>query len=492
MKNHTLNALCCTIPLLLAGCDNTVPVAQKDDSGIRVKPGDDLRTIVAGAPAGARFILTKGVYRQQSFVPRDRQEFIAEPGAILNGAMVLRDWRKEGPYWVQEGLPPPLHPVGMCGSSNDPVERRTCAYREDLFLDGKVYQRVDELNAVGPGRWYFDNGRAYLSDDPSGRLAELSVTPNAISGSAKGVVLRNLTVEKYASAAQAGAIDARKSSGWQVIDVRAIWNHGVGIYISNDMVVRGGSYSYNGQMGMGGAGSRSVIEGVEIAHNNYAGFMTNWEAGGAKFVYSDGLVLRNNCVHHNKGNGLWTDIDNINIVIEGNKVFDNEGIGIAHEISYKATIRNNHVARNGRNLDSWLWGSQILVQNSQNVDVYGNVVEVAPTYGNGISLIYQNRGAGVYGPYLTANNNVRENQVTLRGLKGKSGMVADFEVERFWDKMQNRFHQNRYVVPANSGRNWSYKGDRQFADAQALGFEKNSTLKVASDTPMALSCEKAG
>ena len=28
--------------------------------------------------------------------------------------------------------------------------------------------------------------------------------------------------------------------------------------------------------------------------------------------------------------------------------------------------------------DIWLWGSQILVQNSSNVEVYGNTVYVAP------------------------------------------------------------------------------------------------------------------
>ena len=51
--------------------------------------------------------------------------------------------------------------------------------------------------------------------------------------------------------------------------------------------------------------------------------------------------------------------------------------GIKHEISYDAIIRNNIVAGNGGSFDEWLWGSQILVQNSSNVEVYGNFVEVA-------------------------------------------------------------------------------------------------------------------
>ena len=99
----------------------------------------------------------------------------------------------------------------------------------------------------------------------------------------------------------------------------------------------------------------------------------------------------------------------------------NQQNGIAHEISYTATIRNNYLRGNGyvpfsppnllfgppcpiAHLSSptryafnpWLWGSQILVQNSQNVSVYNNIV-VVDKLGNGISIIYQNRGTGKYG-----------------------------------------------------------------------------------------------
>lgn len=490
MRKIILLNLCVTLPVVLAACDNTAPVG-KADREVQLRPGDDLRTIVADAPEGTRFVLTKGVYRQQRFAPKDRQEFVGMPGAVLNGAMVLVGWQQKGGHWVKEGLPAPLQRTGMCGKEDDPVDTDICTYREDLFLDGRVYQRVGELKDLGPGKWFYRDGTAFVSDDPSGRVAELSVTPNAITSTANNVVLRNLNIEKYATAAQAGAIDARDTEGWQIIDVTAKWNHGLGVYIGRKMLVRGGSYSHNGQMGMGGAGNQSVVEGVEMAYNNYAGFMPTWEAGGAKFVFSNDLVIRNNCVHHNYGNGIWTDIDNINITIEGNKVFDNEGSGIMHEISYKATIRNNTVVRNGRNKYDWLWGSQIVVQNSQDVDVHGNVVEVAPDFGNGISLIYQNRGAGKYGAYLTANNNVSDNQVILTGAKGKSGMVADFEGDRFWNQMGNKFHKNAYIAPANNGANWSFKGDKTWSELQAMGFEESSTLKLAVRRPMAVSCAKA-
>ena len=68
--------------------------------------------------------------------------------------------------------------------------------------------------------------------------------------------------------------------------------------------------------------------------------------------------MRDSCVHHNAGPGLWTDFDNIHTLYEGNTVFLNGEDGIKHEISYDATIRNNVVAANGQSKDNWLWGSQ--------------------------------------------------------------------------------------------------------------------------------------
>ncbi len=451
---------------------------------ITLQAGDDIQVAVDAAPEGARFVLEPGIYRQQKFTPKNRQQFIGKPGAILNGAMLLTSWQNHGDYWMEPNVPAPLQPHGRCrGGSN------LCKYREDLFIDGRLYQRVATSEDLGPGKWLYLDGAARLTDDPSGHLVELSVTPRAVGGDAADVVLRNLIIEKYASAAQAGAIDARNSNGWQVLDVTARWNHGIGIYIGAGMLVRGGSYNNNGQMGMGGAGNQALIENVEIAYNNYSDFAPTWEAGGTKFVRSDGLIIRNNCVHHNDGNGLWTDIDNVNVLYEGNKVFDNTGIGIIHEISYSAVIRNNTIARNGHNKDNWLWGSQILVQNSQDVEVYGNSVEIAPDFGNGIGLIYQDRGNGRYGPYLTTNINVHHNQVVHTGPKGTSGMVVDFDRKTFWNQMTNRFHQNTYINLSDNSRSWMFDNrELRWAGVQARGFEENSVLTVTTRAPMVLFC----
>ena len=91
---------------------------------------------------------------------------------------------------------------------------------------------------------------------------------------------------------------------------------------------------------------------------------------------------------------MWTDINNIHTLYENNVVVNNTGTGISHEISYDAIIRNNVVMNNSGDPRGWLWGGQINIQNSSNVDVYGNKIDM--TGANGIVLIQQ-----IGGPALT-------------------------------------------------------------------------------------------
>lgn len=465
----------------LVGCG---PSAQSEETLV-VKPGQDLQAIVAHAPEGTRFRLEPGIYRQQTVRPKDRQEFIGQEGTILNGAMVLASWTRESGFWVHAGLPEPMHARGECADGTD-----LCTYREDLFLDGRLYKRVGSLDDLAPGRWYYQGRSAYLAEDPNQHLVELSVTPRAFGGDAENVVIKDLVVEKYASNAQEGAIFADQARGWRLLNVTSRWNHGAGLSFGPETQVLGGSFSHNGQIGIAGSGGEgSRIENVEIAFNNYAGYEAGWEAGGTKFWDTRGLIVRNSCVHHNAGKGLWTDYDNIDTLYEGNIVFANASDGIKHEISYDATIRNNIVAGNGYGYDNWLWGSQILVQNSRNVQVYGNVVEVAARFGNGISVVHQDRGEGAYGPWYAAHNAIYDNTIIHLGSHGQNGIATDEEDASFWEKSQNEFDRNTYVVVDRAAEHWTSLGrDALWPEVAGLGLEKNGALIVEHRAPMALSC----
>ena len=462
-------------------------LAAGDDGFVVLRAGQDIQAVVARSPEGTRFLLEPGVYRQQTIYPKNGQRFVGQDGAVLNGAMELKAWTKEAGIWRAEGLPPPLRFHGECADGRD-----LCKLREDLFFNDRLFERVASLDELGPGRWYYADGRAYLADDPTGRPVELGVTPLAFGGAAQGVVLRNLIVEKYASDAQAGAIYADDARGWRISDVTARWNHGAGLSFGPETRVLGGSFSHNGQLGIAGSGGEgSRIQGVEIAFNNYAGYDPRWEAGGTKFWATKGLIVRRSCIHHNAGPGLWTDNDNVGTIYEHNKVFKNAYEGIKHEISYEAIIRHNLVARNATSgRDNWLWGSQILIQDSSNVDVYENLVESAGAFGNGIGVIYQDRGSGAYGRWQAVNNSVHHNRIVHRGRRGRNGIVTDTGDDRFWRDAGNSFDSNTYIVADRTFEHWDFTHLQAWDGIKALGYEENGALLVERPAAIRLSCDQ--
>lgn len=483
MKQRSILLL--AVCALLAGCyDRPVDATRDNANSVSLRPGDDVQAVVDSNPEGITFILEPGIYRLQSVEPKNNQRFVGKSGVVFNGAMILDGWKRENEYWVVGGLPKQLYNSGKCLDRTD-----TCTYREDMFVDGKFYQRVASISDLRRGRAYFDDGKAYLAEDPAGRQIELSIVPAAFHGSAEGVVLENLTVEKYASQAQHGAIDGSDGQNWKLINVSAKWNHGGGLMIGDGMIVEGGSYNHNGQIGIKGTGDGVTIVSVEIAHNNFAGFSAGWEAGGTKFVRTNDLIVRNSCVHHNLGPGLWTDIDNVNTLFEDNTVFANLGDGIKHEISYKAMIRGNRVGQNGKAKDNWLWGSQILIQNSSNVEVVDNIVQVGADGGNAISMIYQNRGTGNLGKRVTTQNLVHQNSVVFLGRRGVAGMIADYEKETFIADTTNRFEKNEYFVKDVDVEHWVYKNRaRDWPKLKEIGGEVGSRVEVGANSTIRLSC----
>jgi parallel beta-helix repeat protein len=341
------------------------------------------------------------------------------------------------------------------------------------------------LADVAPGKWYFDYTahKIYMADNPKGHLVETSVTRHAFVGMAQKVTIRGLIIEKYAVPSQFGAIHARDygtntpSTNWTIDSCEIRLNHGGGVRVGNSTRVLNSKLHHNGQLGVGGIGDNVLVQGNEIAYNNYAGFKYGWEAGGSKFAHSNGLQARNNYVHHNKGPGLWTDGDNTNSLYEHNTVTDNDDVGIFHEISYTVIIRNNIVQRNGKSFDDWLYGAQILISTSSNADVYNNTVEVDATAGNGIAVIQQERGSGRYGTWVAINNYIHHNIVAYRGDHGQSGAAADYNPDAMFNG-NNRFDFNTYHAPHLDRSRWVWGGNKDWVGFRAAGQEPHG----AADT----------
>lgn len=396
----------------------TVTVDPAQPAGIQLSPGDDIQAAVNANPTGTTFVLAPGVYRLQSIVPKDYDVFSGQSGAILNGAIQIGSWqRPSSTLWKAQvnGITQEASYRGICDSTAP-----ACMYPEDLFFDSQPLTRVGSLSLVGPGTWYFDYSTetAYTGSDPAGHLTELSALRSAFSGTAGNVTIKSLSIQKYASIAGYGAINAISSSGapsnaW-ILDSNDIsLNHGMGLRISNGMQVTNNKFHDNGQMGLGGTGNNVLIQNNEIYKNNYAGYSWGWEAGGDKFTYCNNLFIQGNYAHDNNGPGLWTDINNYYVTYDSNRTSGNIEAGIIHEISYNAVIKNNVVqndAFNAKGNTIW-YGAGILISNSANVEVYGNTVTNCM---NAIGGIQADRGTdpktGL--PYTLQNLYVHNNTVT--------------------------------------------------------------------------------
>jgi hypothetical protein len=431
---------------------------------IAVSPEELVQTAVDRAGEGATFCLKNGVHRIQAIRPKPWQSFHGEGQTVLNGSRVLTTFSREGRYWVASGQEQRHRPRNWC--AKEPAacywcakEALACDLPDGLFIDDKPLVQVLSKEGVQPGRFYFDHarGRIYFAEDPTGRKIEATVALFAFESRASNVLIRNVTIENYASVAQRGAIQAQDAVGWIVEHCEVRLNSGGGIGVGTGTRVRGCNIHHNGQIGITGAGRDILVEGNRVWANNIRGFDYGWEAGGVKIGLGNVVVFRGNHVYDNLGPGLWCDGDCRNVLYENNIVERNHGAGIFHEISFNAVIRHNIVRHNGIAEGEWFWGSDILIAASQDVEVYGNTLTVSPGK-CGIMLIDQGRDdqaparRGLV--YKTRNNKVHDNEMTFEEVAcagGASDVEPGHENFSIITEGNNVFDGNVYRAPRMSG-----------------------------------------
>ena len=106
----------------------------------------------------------------------------------------------------------------------------------------------------------------------------------------------------------------------------------------------------NGELGIASGGENrfnNLVEGNEVAFNNYAGYAPGSQAGGMKWLFNSHLTVRDNYVHDNYGPGIWIDTKNNDVLIEKNRVDDNDAEGVIVEASSDVVVRNDSISRNG-------------------------------------------------------------------------------------------------------------------------------------------------
>jgi parallel beta-helix repeat protein len=433
-----------------AACVGPAPAGRPR---VYVRPGQKLRTAVDAGGRGTTFCIRAGRYRISRFVVPERgQSFVGQPGAVISGAKEIGSrFVRSGRLWVASGqLQRNPAADGRCHGGGS-----VCRFPNDVFLDDRPLRRVLDLEGVGRGEFFFDHdaGKIWIADDPRGHRVEASVATRAFRGwftDAHDVAVRGLVIEKFANEAQHGAIQA--TTGWVVENNEVRLNHGVGIQGAS--VIRRNVVSRNGQLGIGLYGSKGdLVADNEIAYNNWAGYDPFWEAGGTKFARTAGLVVRRNRVHHNRGPGLWTDWDNVDVLYERNTLDRNTGPGLLHEASYDAIIRRNVVTGNGfgapfgRGLD----GAGISLNTSQRVVVTGNTVS---RNRHGIGIFSTDRGSGDFGVHETRNVTVSGNTIVMVA-RGATGLASNDPAD--YTSHDNRFQGNRYTLCPPAYFAWARK-----------------------------------
>jgi parallel beta-helix repeat protein len=436
-------------------------------SGVAIAPGENIQAKLDAG--GTAFCLKSGVHRLTTAITlRANQTLRGEVGAILSGARVASSWTASGSYWFASGLLPTAYAgVGQC---EDEVTN-PCRLAEEVFIDDQHLTRVMSLSALAPGKFYGDYAanRVYIASNPSGHMVEVGRTPVAIRATAAGMTIDHVTIEKFATTAQQGAVFVENGAVLRNSELR--FNHAAGVMaMGTGSQVIDNRIHHNGQLGVAGHRSTSfVVSGNELAWNNTDGFyIGDWEAGGIKVTYSGGAI-RNNHVHDNKGIGVWVDIDNRNILIEDNRIINNATDGIRYEISYDGIIRNNVVTGNAFGIGRGCNGGEfdlyctagININTSSNVELYGNQLKDNI---HGISVQWRNRGSGELGLWDLKNVYVHDNTVTL-GPGQFTGLVQLKGDGSVFTTKNNRFANNTYHLDSLTAQKFAWQNGYRTKEA---------------------------
>ncbi len=236
---------------------------------IQVMPGANLSEIVSRAAQGASFCLRAGEYRMQSVRPKKNQKFYGQGTAILNGSRLITAFSRDGSFWVasnqtQEGF---RHKGEHCLEN-----RPRCDRPEAFYINNRPLLAVASKAQVAEGKFFFDYdaNKIYFLDDPTGKKVEASVSPYAFHGVVSGVLIQGLTIEKYSSPIQYGAIGYNApGEGWVLRNNTVRLNYGVGVRAESSSRLLNNFIHDNGELGIGCDGDNVLIQGNEIARNGF-------------------------------------------------------------------------------------------------------------------------------------------------------------------------------------------------------------------------------
>jgi parallel beta-helix repeat protein len=482
-----------------------------------VAPTTSLQPLVTACPAGTTFILQAGTHHDNVTSLKTGDIFTSPSGTtadgvIEDGAVALplsgQTWTQvtiSGTvYWTTPGGTP-LN-SGSWSSTYCQTAYPSCWYTQDLYFNNVDYIHASSLASLTTGAWYYDFAggdggivnNIYLIDNPTAATVELGAYLNAfISTTATNITVQGLTIEKYASNLQDGAV-APEVSGWIIQNNEMLLNHGSGIAIhpsGNNTQVLNNYLHDNGQFGVNaGAVSNITVSNNVIVHNNIDHTHIGFGAGCCKFTGTSSLVSYN-LVHDNLGDGLWSDVFASGITYDHNIVYNNQGDGIRLEISDQQTVTNNVVYGNGlgspdeTGIKGWqingVSSSHVVILNNHVTNTIGSLGGAEVTYNSG-------RGGCGAGCTIPVGTQVQGNFFTvlaggpmITGVQDFSSTYSTWEIPGMWN-------YNTYCAPTIpwTGTTWvdgSSNSNVTYSSWQSTGQDLNSktqsgTCSIAGTT----------
>ena len=344
------------------------PAASDKNPGSRPKPLKTISAAVSKVHAGDKVTIHAGEYRETVIITAsgtNEAPIVIEAASgetvVIKGSDVISGWTLDHDAIWKARLPklPPRSTDANDASFWIANEIHRVFIRDGILLDAIHLRRVSAKDRLQPGNFFHDIADSTLyvwlpdSGDPNRAKVEAAVRGAWMNVVGSHVIVRALQMRHASTLAIANWPACNVyGEGSRLENCVITWGDFVGVSLSgnrNSLVHC--VVACHGNSGIGGTGEGHLIEGCRVIYNNIDRYDPSWHCGGAKLIpkFNKGRIVGNEFAY-NVGPGLWLDASCDDNRIERNFCHDNEGAGIAVEISAGNLVLNNICTANRNSL----------------------------------------------------------------------------------------------------------------------------------------------
>lgn len=333
-------------------------------AGSRERP---LRTVTAAlrtAGNGGTIVLRGGTYHEEVVIPADKRVTVqpaAGEAVWLDGATTVTGWRQSGSVWIKDGWDLRLDssPTYSRGAPDYTAaewqfvnpEHPMAAHPDQLWINGSQLREVASRSQVTAGTFHVDEASRQLvtGSNPNGKKVEASVLKQALSIRSAGTEVKGIGVRRYATSVPDMGTVVVAANDVKLADMTIRDNSTTGVYSwAFRTTLERVSLLGNGLLGGGGSQADGMtVRQVLSVGNNSERFNHSPVSGAFKVTRTRGVTVVDSAFISNHGRGPWFDESVVDMVFTGNDVIGNAGHGLTVELSERAVVADNIIARNG-------------------------------------------------------------------------------------------------------------------------------------------------